>query len=238
MTINISKVRYLFDDVTAYRSPTDERNSAPSLGRAMLIGRPCLAFECLTKALNLRGIEIVASPLEQLISAHAIEYDVFVFFLVHGEPDAQAVLGRRMVELHAHTTRAPSVALVEDPNTDAAAIGRLGFTSVVLGLPSLSFAVDIVQVLLLGSRLGNEPHSVPQENSERTGFASENVHFTPRETALLDLLHRGLQNKLIAYQLGISQSTVKAHLRSIMMKLKAKNRTEAICKLTHNIGYR
>jgi DNA-binding NarL/FixJ family response regulator len=206
----------------------------------MLIGRPCLAFECLRQALSLRGIEIVASPLEQPMSAHAIEYDVFVLFLVHGEPDAQAILGRRMVELHAHTTRTPSVALVEDPNTDAAAISRLGFTSVVLGLPSLPFAVDVVQVLLLGSRLGNEPHShsVPEEDSERTGFTSENVHFTPRETALLDLLRRGLQNKLIAYQLGISQSTVKAHLRSIMMKLKAKNRTEAICKLTHNIEYR
>ena len=40
-----------------------------------------------------------------------------------------------------------------------------------------------------------------------------------------------MQNKLIAYELGISQSTVKAHLRSIMMKLKAKNRTEAACML-------
>jgi DNA-binding NarL/FixJ family response regulator len=48
---------------------------------------------------------------------------------------------------------------------------------------------------------------------------------------LLDLLRRGLQNKLIAYELGISQSTFKAHLRSIMMKLKAKNRTQAICML-------
>ena len=40
-----------------------------------------------------------------------------------------------------------------------------------------------------------------------------------------------MQNKLIAYELGISQSTVKAHLRSIMMKLKAKNRTEVACML-------
>ena len=57
------------------------------------------------------------------------------------------------------------------------------------------------------------------------------VCFTPRELDIRDLLRRGMQNKLIAYELGISQSTVKAHLRSIMMKLKAKNRTEAACML-------
>jgi len=57
------------------------------------------------------------------------------------------------------------------------------------------------------------------------------VCFTRRELELLNLLRQGMQNKRIAYELGISQSTVKAHLRNIMMKLKAKNRTEAACML-------
>ena len=38
-----------------------------------------------------------------------------------------------------------------------------------------------------------------------------------------------MPNKIIAYELGISQSTVKAHLHNIMAKLHAKNRTHAIC---------
>ncbi len=61
------------------------------------------------------------------------------------------------------------------------------------------------------------------------------VCFTRRETELLDLLRRGMQNKLIAYELGISESTVKAHLRSIMAKLKAKNRTQAVCILAQEM---
>lgn len=49
---------------------------------------------------------------------------------------------------------------------------------------------------------------------------------TRRERQLLDKLDRGLQNKIIAYELGISESTVKVHLRNLMRKLKATNRTQ------------
>ena len=50
--------------------------------------------------------------------------------------------------------------------------------------------------------------------------------FTPREHEILELLRRGLQNKNIAHALLISESTVKVHLRNIMKKLQATNRTQ------------
>ena len=43
---------------------------------------------------------------------------------------------------------------------------------------------------------------------------------------MLHSLRSGNQNKIIAYELGISESTVKVHLRSIMKKLNASNRTQ------------
>ena len=51
---------------------------------------------------------------------------------------------------------------------------------------------------------------------------------TPREGEVLSLLAGGLQNKEIADKLGISERTVKFHVGSIMSKLKAGNRTEAV----------
>lgn len=50
---------------------------------------------------------------------------------------------------------------------------------------------------------------------------------TDRELQILGMVARGLQNKLIAAALGLSEHTVKIHLHNIITKLGAHNRTEA-----------
>jgi two-component system nitrate/nitrite response regulator NarL len=50
---------------------------------------------------------------------------------------------------------------------------------------------------------------------------------TPRETEILGLLAEGLSNKLIARQLGISDGTVKLHVKAILRKLNVHSRVEA-----------
>ncbi len=45
---------------------------------------------------------------------------------------------------------------------------------------------------------------------------------------ILDCLRRGMANKLIAYELNMCESTVKVHIRNIMKKLKATNRTQVV----------
>ena len=51
---------------------------------------------------------------------------------------------------------------------------------------------------------------------------------TPRELEVLELVTEGLPNKAIAVRLGISDQTVKFHLASILGKLGAANRTDAV----------
>ena len=53
-------------------------------------------------------------------------------------------------------------------------------------------------------------------------------HLTPREIEVLGMLAEGLGNKTIARRLGISDHTVKFHVGSIMGKLNASSRTEAV----------
>jgi DNA-binding NarL/FixJ family response regulator len=51
---------------------------------------------------------------------------------------------------------------------------------------------------------------------------------TPREHDVLQLVTQGLPNKVIALRLGISEHTVKFHVTSILAKLGASSRTEAV----------
>ncbi len=57
---------------------------------------------------------------------------------------------------------------------------------------------------------------------------------TPRETQVLQLLAEGLPNKVIASQLDISEHTVKFHINSIMGKLGAQSRTDAVMRATRS----
>ena len=56
----------------------------------------------------------------------------------------------------------------------------------------------------------------------------ESIPLTEREGQVLQLLARGLANKQIALELGISEHTVKFHISSIYTKLGVTNRTEAV----------
>lgn len=55
---------------------------------------------------------------------------------------------------------------------------------------------------------------------------------TAREQQVLQLLAEGLTNRAIAQELGISQHTAKFHVNSILQKLNAQSRTEAVVQAT------
>jgi DNA-binding NarL/FixJ family response regulator len=55
--------------------------------------------------------------------------------------------------------------------------------------------------------------------------------FTSRQAEVVEALRRGKANKIIAYELNLRESTVKVHIRNIMRKLKATNRTEVAFKI-------
>lgn len=68
------------------------------------------------------------------------------------------------------------------------------------------------------------------DESEGGGEAEPDVALTPREREILTLLASGARNKDIAEALVISERTVKVHVTSLMQKLEANTRTEAVAK--------
>jgi DNA-binding NarL/FixJ family response regulator len=51
---------------------------------------------------------------------------------------------------------------------------------------------------------------------------------TPQQVRVLMMLSEGLLNKQIAYQLNVSEATVKAHVSAILQKLGVESRTQAV----------
>ena len=69
--------------------------------------------------------------------------------------------------------------------------------------------------------------SIPQQG-DRPEATFQAQPLSPREIEVLGMLAEGLGNKTIAWKLGISEHTVKFHVASIMSKLNAASRTEAV----------
>jgi DNA-binding NarL/FixJ family response regulator len=77
-------------------------------------------------------------------------------------------------------------------------------------------------------------HALNDSRKEPTELAMPDL--TPREQHVLAALELGLQNKLIAAKLNLSENTVKMHIQHIMRKLSAHNRTEAVLRWRAMVG--
>ena len=93
-------------------------------------------------------------------------------------------------------------------------------------------AVEAVQFILAGGTyvptdylLASAPPSFPATQASELSSV-----LTAREVRVVQAIQEGKSNKVIAYELSICEGTVKVHLRNVMKKLKAKNRTEVAIK--------
>ncbi len=101
-------------------------------------------------------------------------------------------------------------------------IGIHGFipTSVSTGV-----AVQALRLVCAGGTF--VPMSCLCSLSDSAHKASEGPGFlTGRQLQVVEAIRQGKPNKIIAYELNMCESTVKVHVRAIMKKLKARNRTE------------
>lgn len=91
---------------------------------------------------------------------------------------------------------------------------------------SLSFNVAVEAVRLVEAGGTFVPASSLQLDRDKPVETKTNGILTERQLMVVEALCQGMANKQIAYELSMSEHTVKVHLRHIMRKLKARNRTE------------
>lgn len=104
--------------------------------------------------------------------------------------------------------------------------GAFGF------IPKSSDMRELINAL--NQVLNGEPY-FPEEllidSSAHSDLEERLATLTPQQYKVLGMLSDGLLNKQIAYDLNVSEATIKAHMTAIFRKLGVKNRTQAVILL-------
>ncbi|GGC67835.1 response regulator transcription factor [Chelatococcus reniformis] len=125
---------------------------------------------------------------------------------------------------------APPPVVVMSDHEGADSVAQVMNSGARAFLPT-SMGVELTAKILAIVRAGGSfvPAStlVAMANGVGAPCASELMTLlSPRQLAVARAMGKGLPNKVIADELAMSESTVKVHVRTIMRKLKARNRTE------------
>jgi DNA-binding NarL/FixJ family response regulator len=197
----------------------------------VVIEKRALIRECLTRCLKIvSGHAVVSFPnIESWIEVRDDIPASLILLCIGGKPNAPET-HQEISRLSPRGNPLPMILLSDEENTEqiAEAIGR-GVRAYIPTSAPLDVVVEVSRLVmaggsyvpassLIGARRSNEGIAASQRNSDGL--------FTARQAAVAAALRLGKTNKAIASELNMRESTVKVHVRNIMKKLKARNRTE------------
>ena len=122
--------------------------------------------------------------------------------------------------------------IVVSANDDPAAIrrcmdfGASGFIPKTLGVEAMRAAIS--RILDGGVWTPPDIDLRAGSDNDTAALLTRMATLTPQQVRVLMMLSEGLLNKQIAYQLGVSEATVKAHVSAILQKLGVESRTQAV----------
>ncbi len=175
------------------------------------------------------GAEVAeAGTFEEITGLLERENDVDLILLDLSMPGVRGFSG--LMYLRAQYPGLPIV--VVSANDDPVVIrrcmefGASGFIPKTLGTDAMRQAITRV----LQGEVWTPPDVdlARQSDAETAAMIARLSSLTPQQVRVLMMLSGGLLNKQIAYELGVSEATVKAHVSAILQKLGVESRTQAV----------
>ena len=123
------------------------------------------------------------------------------------------------------------VSASDDPATirRALELGASGYIKKSSGIDEIR---DAVNTVLAGGI--SAPRNIdlgPESDPDVKDLIQRIQTLTPQQARVLGMLAEGLLNKQIAYELGVSEATIKAHVSAVLQKLDVDSRTQAVIRL-------
>lgn len=119
------------------------------------------------------------------------------------------------------------VSATDDPRTmrDCLAFGALGFIPKSYDRASIA---EAIRGVLEGKTHQPSAAALPEGQDVDRSVMQGIEALTPQQFRVMQSIAKGQPNKIIAYELGITEKTVKAHVTVILKKLGVSNRTQAV----------
>ena len=146
-------------------------------------------------------------------------------------PDAHGFDGLRTIRTTFPSTPVVIISALHDTRlvSEALSLGAVGF------IPKSTPRHDIIAALqriasggvYVPPNVDADPATIARSDAD-SEFVQRVSTLTPQQRRVLQLLGTGKLNKEIAYELDIAETTVKAHVSSILHKLKVYSRTQAV----------
>jgi DNA-binding NarL/FixJ family response regulator len=200
-------------------------------GTVVVIEKRALVRECLTRCLSLvSGHNVRSFPTVESWLQSSEGGPVSLLVLCTPNKLKSPETNHEISVLCQSSPGIPTVLLsdVEDSDQilDALEKGVRGYIPTSL---SLDVAVEAIRLVKAGGVFVPASSLIAARRSATAAMMGKQPNrglFTPRQAAVVEALRRGKANKVIAHELDMRESTVKVHVRNIMKKLKARNRTE------------
>ena len=194
----------------------------------IVINSRALIRDCLANSLRTMNEGWVIRTFASIDEWHSVQSDFTSAVVVLHTQDRQAnEIERELAQLAQDELCFPTLVVSDAEDVEhvrsAFARGARGYIPTSMPLSA------VVEAMLLVNAGGTfvPPSILQHANGVVTKESNSNFgHFTERQAAVLQALKQGKANKLIAHELNMCEGTVKVHVRNIMRKLNAKNRTE------------
>ena len=173
---------------------------------------------------------IEADSVAALLAAIEAEPDADLLLLDLNMPGAQGFNALAHVRGSRPGLPVAIVSADDDPQTIAAALryGAQGFISKSTAAAQIGQAVEAVLAGEIYTPPGYHPPRGLPSNDRDLLVARRIAELTPQQFRVLGALCSGQLNKQIAYDLDVSEATVKAHVTAVMRKLGVATRTQAV----------
>lgn len=209
-------------------------DAAPSaMPSLLLVDDRVLERECLIFRLNVAGFRVVtAATAGGLCEAVEAGRPSLILYVCDGVAEKR----RRIVSalLQPSQTRPVVVLSPSEEVGDVIETIERGARGYISTLSNVEHVIAALRFVLAGGIFvpASSVLTARRAEAEPAVAAAWHGNFTARQVAVIEGIRRGKPNKVIAYELNMCESTVKVHVRNVMRKVKARNRTELAFKAT------